>query len=127
MKLKSAFGLMGLAVAMTVACGEAKPPAQTPPPAAPAATPAAAAPAPAAATSEFGVPECDDYMTKYVACVDSKVPEAARASLRQALDQTKSQWQQAASTPEGKNGLAMACKQMTETAKMSMQAYGCTF
>ena len=120
----TSFGFLSLAVAMTVACGEAQAPAKTVPAAAPAAT--QAAPAPAAA-AEFGVAECDDYMTKYLACVDSKVPEAARAALRQSLDQTKAQWKQAASTPEGKSGLAMACKQMTETAKASMTAYGCSF
>lgn len=119
----TSFGLLSLAVAITAACGEAQAPAKTPP--APAPTQAAAAPVPAAA--EFGVAECDDYMTKYLACVDSKVPEAARAALRQSLDQTKAQWKQAASTPEGKSGLAMACKQMTETAKVSMTAYGCSF
>ena len=119
------FALFSLAVAMTVACGEAQAPAKTAPAAAPAATQAPAAAAPAAA--EFGVAECDDYMAKYLACVDSKVPEAARAALRQSLDQTKAQWKQAASTPEGKSTLAMACKQMTESAKASMSAYGCSF
>ena len=113
---------LSLTVAMTVACGEAQAPART----APAAAQAPAAKPPAAA-AEFGVPECDDYMAKYVACVDGKVPEAARAALRQSLDQTKAQWKQAASTPEGRSGLAMACKQMTETAKVSMTAYGCSF
>jgi len=120
----TSFGLLSLAVAITAACGEAPAPAKAAP--APAPTQAAAAPVPAAA-AEFGVAECDDYMTKYLACVDSKVPEAARAALRQSLDQTKAQWKQAASTPEGKSGLAMACKQMTETARVSMTAYGCSF
>lgn len=125
MRSTSRLGLLSVAVALAVACGS-EPPAQTAPPAAPpAAQPAATAAA--QTSSEFGVPECDDYMTKYLACVDSKVPEAARAALRQALDQTKAQWQQAAQTPEGKSGLAMACTQMTETAKLSMQSYGCTF
>lgn len=92
---------------------------------APAAT-TAAAPA-ATGAAEFGVPECDEYINKYVACIDSKVPEAGRAMIRQQLDQTKAQWKQAASTPEGKAGLAGACKTMTETAKTAMAAYGCTF
>ena len=106
-------------------CIRDRAPAKTAPVAAPAAT--QAPPAAPAAAAEFGVAECDDYMAKYVACIDSKVPEAARTALRQSLDQTKAQWKQAASTPEGKNGLAMACKQMTETAKASMTAYGCSF
>ena len=122
----TSFAVLSLAAVLTVACGEAQGPAKTAPAAAPAATQAPAAAAPAAA-AEFGVAECDDYMAKYLACVDSKVPEAARAALRQSLDQTKAQWKQAASTPEGKSTLAMACKQMTESAKASMAAYGCSF
>ena len=90
------------------------------------AKPASSAPA-AVAAGDFGVPECDEYFTKYLACIDTKVPESARAMVRQSLDQTKAQWKQAASTAEGRAGLAMGCKQATDAAKMSMQAYGCSF
>lgn len=124
MKAHSRFGFVSLAVVLAVACGEAPPPAKSA--TAPAAPPAAAAPA-AAATSEFGVPECDSYMTKYLACIDSKVPEAARAQVRQGLEQTKAAWKQAAQTPQGKQSLAMACKQASDGAKMAMTAYGCQF
>jgi hypothetical protein len=79
------------------------------------------------AVSEFGVPECDEYMNKYLACIDSKVPEQARAMVRQQLETTKAQWKQAASTPEGKQGLAMGCKAATDAAKQAMSAYGCTW
>jgi hypothetical protein len=97
------------------------------------APPATSAPAPAAtqaaapAATGFGVAECDDYMTKYLACVDSKVPEAARSMVRQQLDQTRDAWQKAAATPEGKAGLATGCKAATDAARTSMAAYGCTF
>jgi hypothetical protein len=116
------------------ACGGGE--KSAPPPAQSAAAPAAAAPAAGApasssaastATAEFGVPECDDYLAKYLACVDSKVPEAARAMVRQQLDQTKAAWKQAASTPQGKAGLAMGCKQALDAAKTSMAAYGCSW
>ncbi|HLJ56872.1 MAG TPA: hypothetical protein VKT77_17665 [Chthonomonadaceae bacterium] len=90
--------------------------------------PAAAAAAPASSgAAEFGVPECDDYIKKYVACIDSRVPENGRAMVRQALEQTKASWKQAASTPQGKDGLAMGCTAATNAAKTSMAAYGCTF
>ena len=79
----------------------------------------------AGGAAEFGVPECDEYLTKYAACVDSKVPENVRGTVRQQLEQTKAQWKQAAATPEGKAGLAMGCKQALESAKLAMQAYGC--
>jgi len=92
-------------------------------PATTASTPASAA-APATADS-VGVPECDDYLNKYQACVDSKVPEAARAGMKQALDQTRGAWRAALATPGGKEGMA-ACKQARDAAKTSMSAYGCT-
>ena len=79
----------------------------------------------AVAEGDFGVPECDNYMRKYLACIDSKVPETARPMLKQALDQSKAAWKQAASTPAGKTGLAAACTQAEATAKQSMAAYGC--
>jgi hypothetical protein len=93
-----------------------------------AAAPAAKAATPAASgAAEFGVPECDDYLKKYLACIDSKVPESGRAMARQAVEQTKASWKQAASTPQGKDGLAMGCKAATDAAKQSMAAYGCTW
>jgi hypothetical protein len=133
MSPRHAFGLVAAAAAITLAaCSGGEKPAATPPPATTA--PAASAPPPAATTAatatagaEFGVPECDDYLNKYLACIDSKVPEAARATVRQSLEQTKVQWKQAASTPEGKAGLAMGCKAAADAAKTAMQAYGCTF
>jgi len=116
--------LTGALVFALAACGgggeKAAPPQAAP--ATSAAAPAAAAPTGAA---EFGVPECDEYLNEYSACVDSKVPEAMRGTVRQQLEQTKAAWKQAASTPQGKAGLAMGCKQALETAKTAMAAYGC--
>jgi hypothetical protein len=45
--------------------------------------------------------------------------------MRSQLDQTKMAWQQAASTPQGKAGLANACTQADNAAKQAMSAYGC--
>jgi hypothetical protein len=86
----------------------------------------AAAPA-MAAEGDFGVPACDSYMKKYMACIDSKVPEQARAMMRSSLDQTRAQWKQAASTPQGRDGLTMACTQAEAAARQATAAYGCTW
>jgi hypothetical protein len=113
------------------ACQQQSPPA--PAASAPAAKPApaptapAAAPAAASATADsIGVPECDEYLNKYQACVDNKVPEAARASFKQSLDQTRAAWRTAAANPGGKEGMAAACKQARDAAKTSMSPYGCS-
>jgi len=109
----------GLVAASCGGASEKPAPAQSP-----------AAPAAAAATgagAEFGVAECDDYIRKYLACIDSKVPEAGRTAARQSLEQVKAQWKAAASTPDGKSALATGCKAATDAARTSMAAYGCTF
>jgi hypothetical protein len=115
------------AAVLAAACGGSAP-APPPPQQKPAAPPKTAAQPPAAAAvadGEFGVKECDDYFRKYLACIDSKVPEAARAMVRQSLDQSKAQWKQAAATPQGKASLATSCKTATDMARQSMAAYGC--
>jgi hypothetical protein len=83
--------------------------------------------APAATGAEFGVPACDDYINKYLACVDSKVPESARAMMREQLEQTRQQWRDAASNAEGRSALGVGCKAATDAARAAMASYGCTF
>jgi hypothetical protein len=117
-----------LATAVTLGCGPGdKPAAQPPATMAPATTMAPAATLPMVTSGDFGVAECDNYMKKYMACVDSKVPESARAMMRQQLDQTKAAWKQAASTPQGKSSLASACAQMDAQSGPAMKAYGCSW
>ena len=128
MSLKGLLNLSLAAALVAAACGGGGTQSAPQPkkPAAPPASTAAQPPATtAAAEGDFGVKECDDYVRKYLACVDSKVPEAARAMVRQSLDQTKAQWKAAAATPQGKAGLASGCKTAHEMAKQSMAAYGC--
>ncbi len=76
---------------------------------------------------KVGVPECDDFIAKYEACVSGKVPEMARGAMNSTLKAWRDGWRKAAATPEGKAGLAAACKQASEQAKSSMKPYGCDF
>ena len=73
----------------------------------------------------IGVAECDEFLTKYQKCIDSKMPEQVRATTRDSLKQTAEAWKQAASTPEGKTALANACKQMMDSTKEATKAMGC--
>lgn len=116
--------LAGALSAGLVACGGGGKSGESAGNTAPADKAAATAPAGGA---EFGVPECDEYVAKYTACIDSKVPESARVMIHQQLDATKANWKQAASTPEGRAALAAVCKQATEAARTAMQAYGCSW
>jgi hypothetical protein len=76
---------------------------------------------------KIGVPECDDFITKYEACVSSKIPEAARAQFNTTLKQWRDSWRQAAGTSQGKAGLVQVCKASIEQARQSMKSYGCEF
>jgi len=120
----------GLAcAALSFACGEKaadQPPATMAPATLAPATMAPAATLPAVAAGDFGVPECDAYMKKYLACIE-KAPEAARAMMRQQLDQNKAVWKQAAATPQGKAAMASGCTQADQQSGPAMKAYGCSW
>ncbi len=76
---------------------------------------------------KIGVPECDDYIAKYEACIDSKVPAAMRANYQTAFDAARKAWRDAAATPQGKAGLAQACKAAQDNAKQSLASFGCSW
>ena len=110
-----------LAVGLLIGCGGGASKSETPA----AGQPAASQAAEASANGDFGVKACDDYMAKYTACISSKVPEAARPQMNQALEQTKAQWKALAATAEGRQALTAACTQALALGKSTTQAYGC--
>jgi len=74
-----------------------------------------------------GVPECDEYIKKYEACLTKITKDAPQAApgLKSAFDAQRSGFKAAASTAQGKATLAPTCKQAIETAKASTGAYKC--
>ena len=76
-------------------------------------------------SGSIGVPECDEYITKYEACINEHVPEAQRAQLRAVFENTRRAWRDAAQTPQGRAGLAQGCKAALDAAKQQTAAYGC--
>lgn len=77
------------------------------------------------AGDKIGVPECDEYIAKYEACVTGKVPEAQRAAFNSSIETMRKGWKSAASNPQAKAALAGGCKQALTTAKQSMSAFSC--
>ena len=80
-----------------------------------------------ASGDKIGVAECDDFIQKYEACVNSKVPETARSMVKANLDSMRTAWKKAAETPAGKAGLAQGCKAALDNAKTTMGSYGCSW
>ena len=87
----------------------------------------AAADTQTASGDSVGVAECDSYLAAYESCLKEKVPAAARDMMKSSFESTRASWRQAAATPEGRAGLASACKSARDTARQAMASYGCQF
>ncbi|MBN2192160.1 MAG: hypothetical protein JW751_05040 [Polyangiaceae bacterium] len=81
----------------------------------------------ASSGDKVGVPECDEYIEKYEKCLtsSSKIPDAAKTTMKQSFDQMRKSWKDSASNPAAKAALATGCKQAMESAKTAMAAYDC--
>jgi len=116
---------------LLVACGTAtvnengstKPATKTEP----ASTTSTPATATVASGDKIGVPECDDFIAAYESCINSKVPEMARAQYNQGIAQWRASWRKLADNPQTKPTLVAACKQSKEQTEVAMKSYGCTF
>jgi hypothetical protein len=75
---------------------------------------------------ELGVPECDAFARKYVACLE-KVPASGQAIARQSFDAVRENWRRVASNPARRSGLAQACQRHEEITKKAMAQYGCAW
>jgi hypothetical protein len=79
----------------------------------------------ASSGEKIGVPECDDFIAKYDACVSTKVPEAQRAQYKSTIDQWRSSWKKLAENSLTKGTLAAACKQAAAQQEAALKSYGC--
>jgi hypothetical protein len=129
MKLRIFLPLCVMCALMLVACSRqddtTNRASSTSTPVASSATPAT--PATTATGDKIGVPECDDFIAAYDACVTSKVPEVARAQYKASIEQWRSGWKKLADNPQTKPTLVAACKQTVEQARASMKSFNCTF
>ena len=81
----------------------------------------------AANAQSTGIAACDEFLTKYDACVGSKIPEAQRATFKTQIDQTRKAWVDMAKNPTTKATMESTCKQTMDATKASLTAYGCSF
>jgi hypothetical protein len=76
---------------------------------------------------KVGIAECDAFITAYETCVSSKVPEAARASLKTSVATWRTEWKKLADNPQTRGSLAAACQRQREATMTAMKAYNCTW
>jgi hypothetical protein len=87
----------------------------------------AATPALAQSAAPIGVPECDDFLTKYDRCLNTNVPAANRAQVGAAVTQMRDSWRTLAQNPQTRPALGPQCTQMAQQMAQSMSAYNCRF
>lgn len=81
----------------------------------------------AMAADPIGVPACDDFLTKYEACMNNNVPAAQKSMVQGQIDQMRKSWTDMAKNPQAKPALEGACKSSAEQMKAVVSAYKCTF
>ncbi|MGH7784484.1 MAG: hypothetical protein ACREO5_11665, partial [Candidatus Binatia bacterium] len=71
----------------------------------------------APAGDSVGVPECDEYIKKYEACLTNiaKKNPQIEGTMKTAFEAQRNGFKAAASTPQGKATLAATCKQAIDT------------
>jgi hypothetical protein len=90
---------------------------------APASTPATTT---ARAGDKIGIAECDSFLTAYDNCVSNKVPEAARAQYKTAINTWRTEWKKLADNPQTRGTLATVCKTQMENTRAQVKSFGCT-
>ena len=119
-------GLLVLACAKTEETNRNAAPASTNSSTA-ASTPATSTNSSASASDKIGIAECDTFLTAYDNCVTNKVPEAARAQYRTAINTWRTEWKKLADNPQTRGTLANVCKTQMETARTQLKSFNCTF
>jgi len=76
-------------------------------------------------TAETGVAACDEYLAQVGKLMNNpNVPQATRDAYKQSLEQNRTAWKQAASSPQGKQQLESSCKIALDSIKPTIEQYG---
>ncbi len=71
-----------------------------------------------------GVAACDEYLEKLEEFIENpKVPQASKDAFKGSLEQNRTAWKQAASTPQGKAGLESSCKMALDSIKPTLEQW----
>jgi hypothetical protein len=72
-----------------------------------------------------GVPECDDLIAKYKACVGLKAPEDARERTLADFDVSVEAWKKDSEDPTRRGELARGCGERAVSLQKTTDAWGC--
>jgi len=76
----------------------------------------------------FGLPECDTFLTKYLSCVEERVPADQRGRFEDELRENRTRWWKLAEMQQGTVAVGLACRIFAESKKTDLAVdYGCEF
>jgi len=76
----------------------------------------------------FGVPECDRFVEKYVACVDLHVPADQRERMMRELHIHRGRWRELEKMQSGKVAVGLSCRGVAQRLKSDLIVdFGCEF
>ena len=78
------------------------------------------------ASAKIGIPECDDFIAKYNACISDHVPAARKTEYKENIDAFARAWKQLMANSD-RAVVAAACKRHTDMARENMKQFGCEF
>ena len=82
---------------------------------------------PVASTEKIGIPECDEFVAKYEACITDHVPEAKQRQYRENIAAWSKAWRQQMVNTTARDVVAAACKRHIIASRESMKSFGCEF
>ena len=77
-------------------------------------------------SEKIGIPECDDFIAKYNACISDHVPEAKKIEYKENIDAFARSWKQLTANSD-RNTVAAACKRHSDITREKMKRFGCEF
>ena len=76
----------------------------------------------------FGIPECDKFVDKYVACVDTRVPDGQKERLMRELHVHRARWRELEKMQDGRLAAGLSCRGVAQRLKGDLIVdFGCEF
>ena len=76
----------------------------------------------------LGVPECDKFVNRYVACVDLHVPADQKERVMRELHVHRARWRELQKMQDGKLAASLSCRGVAQRLKGDLTVdYGCEF
>jgi hypothetical protein len=82
---------------------------------------------PLASPEKIGIPECDEFVTKYEECITDHVPAEKQRQYRENIRAWSQLWRQRMVSSTPRDIVVAACQRHVIASRESMKSFGCEF